>query len=147
MRWILENLKDPRILIVTDREELDAMMSGVMFSNKEMMPVGYSQAKNCANLRDLLEEKQTVTNTKIICTLIHKFLNKKYDGAERNDSEFVKAIQEMKPLQIKGHFYIFIDECHRSQAGSMHAAMRKLIPNSIMIGFTGTPIIKAQNRI
>lgn len=105
MRWILENLKDPRILIVTDREELDAMMSGVMFSNKEMMPVGYSQAKNCANLRDLLEEKQTVTNTKIICTLIHKFLNKKYDGAERNDSEFVKAIQEMKLLQIKGHFY------------------------------------------
>ena len=146
MRWILENLKDPRILIVTDREELDAMMSGVMFSNKEMMPVGYSQAKNCANLRDLLEEKQTVTNTKIICTLIHKFLNKKYDGAERNDSEFVKAIQEMKPIQNKGNFYIFIDECHRSQAGTMHAAMRKLIPNSILIGFTGTPIIKAQKQ-
>ncbi|MBQ9396622.1 MAG: hypothetical protein IJU23_14045, partial [Proteobacteria bacterium] len=78
-----------------------------------------------------------------ICTLIHKFLKKNYDGFEKNDANFVKEIEQIGKLNIRGQFYIFIDECHRSQAGAMHAAMQRIIPNGIFIGFTGTPITKA----
>lgn len=99
MRWILENKQDPRILIVTDREELDDMMAKILFSNKQILSVGYTRAESCDHLCQLLEEKPGMTNTKLICTLIHKFLNKRYVGDGGNDLEFVNTIQKIKPCK------------------------------------------------
>ncbi|MCA1851379.1 MAG: hypothetical protein LC647_02995, partial [Beggiatoa sp.] len=46
----------------------------------------------------------------------------------------------------KGDIYVFVDECHRTQSGDLHRAMRALLPNAIFIGFTGTPLLKADKQ-
>ena len=38
--------------------------------------------------------------------------------------------------------YVFVDECHRTQSGKLHAAMKHILPNALFIGFTGTPLLK-----
>lgn len=44
-------------------------------------------------------------------------------------------------FKAKGEFYIFIDECHRTQSGKLHKAMTTIIPDAVFIGFTGTPLL------
>lgn len=46
----------------------------------------------------------------------------------------------------KGDFVVFVDECHRTQSGKLHAAMKAIIPDSIFIGFTGTPLLKKDKK-
>jgi type I restriction enzyme R subunit len=41
---------------------------------------------------------------------------------------------------------VFVDECHRTQSGDLHAAMKALLPNALFIGFTGTPLLKADKQ-
>ena len=43
----------------------------------------------------------------------------------------------------KGDFYVFVDECHRTQSGKLHQAMKLILPDATFIGFTGTPLMKA----
>jgi type I restriction enzyme R subunit len=37
---------------------------------------------------------------------------------------------------------VFVDECHRTQSGKLHDAMKTILPNALFIGFTGTPLLK-----
>jgi type I site-specific restriction-modification system R (restriction) subunit len=46
------------------------------------------------------------------------------------------------PPPIHGRFYVFVDECHRTQGGDMNKQMKKWLENAIFIGFTGTPLLK-----
>jgi type I restriction enzyme R subunit len=46
----------------------------------------------------------------------------------------------------KGDLTVFVDECHRTQSGELHKAMKALLPNAIFIGFTGTPLLKADKQ-
>ena len=39
-----------------------------------------------------------------------------------------------------------MDECHRTQSGELHGAMKALLPDAIFIGFTGTPLLKADKQ-
>jgi hypothetical protein len=38
---------------------------------------------------------------------------------------------------------VFADEAHRTQSGKLDSAMKKLMPGAMFIGFTGTPLLKA----
>jgi type I restriction enzyme R subunit len=49
---------------------------------------------------------------------------------------------ESQPSQTVGEVFVFVDECHRTQSGKLHRAMKALMPNAILIGFTGTPLLK-----
>jgi type I restriction enzyme R subunit len=52
-----------------------------------------------------------------------------------------------KDFKPKGDFIVFIDECHRTQSGDLHDAMKSILPdNSIFIGFTGTPLLKKDKK-
>ena len=46
----------------------------------------------------------------------------------------------------KGEIYVFVDECHRTQSGKLHRAMKTLLPDSVLIGFTGTPLLRADRQ-
>ena len=48
-----------------------------------------------------------------------------------------------KDFAPKGNIFVFVDEAHRTQSGIMHDAMKKLLPGAMFIGFTGTPLLKA----
>ena len=82
----------------------------------------------------------------LICSLIHKF-----GGAEDDDSrdssasDFIRELRAKLPsdFRAKGNIFVFVDEAHRTQSGKMHSAMKELLPEAMFIGFTGTPLLKA----
>src|SRR5690606_35288602 len=47
-----------------------------------------------------------------------------------------------QPSATVGEIFVFVDECHRTQSGKLHRAMKAMMPNAIFIGFTGTPLLK-----
>jgi type I restriction enzyme R subunit len=137
-KWILENNPKARLLIVTDRTELDEQIEGVFLGVGETI----KRTKSGTDLVSILNN----TSPRLICSLVHKF-----GGKEENEAnEFVTALKHSKNYQPKGEFIVFIDECHRTQKdekGSLHDAMKSILPEStIFIGFTGTPLLKKDKK-
>jgi hypothetical protein len=80
----------------------------------------------------------------LACSLIHKF-----GASEEGDVDaFLTDIQSHLPkdFRAKGEIYVFVDECHRTQSGKLHDAMKALLPGAMLIGFTGTPLLKDDKR-
>lgn len=132
--WIKENQKNPRVLIVTDRTELDEQIEKVFKGVDE-------QIYRTKSGRDLLERLNDTTPW-LICSLIHKF-----GGNDDNDlEEFIALLKKPADFKPKGNLFVFIDECHRTQSGDLHKAMKELLPEALFIGFTGTPLLKADKK-
>ncbi len=77
----------------------------------------------------------------MVCSLIHKFSS----SDESNIDAFIKDIRDNLPknFSVKGELFVFVDECHRTQSGKLHRALKTLLPASMLIGFTGTPLLKS----
>lgn len=134
-KWVLENNPKARLLIVTDRTELDEQIEGVFLGVGETI----KRTKSGADLVAVLNH----TSPRLVCSLVHKFGGKEDNAAD----EFVAALKQSKDFQPKGDFVVFIDECHRTQSGELHDAMKSILPdNSIFIGFTGTPLLKKDKK-
>jgi type I restriction enzyme, R subunit len=132
---ILENNPKARLLIVTDRTELDEQIEGVFMGVGETI----KRTKSGADLVSILNN----TSPRLICSLVHKFGGKDENAAD----EFVTALKQSKNFKPKGDFVVFIDECHRTQSGDLHKAMKSILPNdSIFIGFTGTPLLSKDKK-
>ena len=139
-KWIREHLKDARVLIITDRTELDEQIEKVFKGVNEEIVRTKSGADLIAKLND--------TNPWLLCSLIHKFAGKD-DGDEDGDvAGFIEEMKKALPAGFvpKGDLYVFVDECHRTQTGELHKAMKALLPNALFIGFTGTPLLKADKQ-
>lgn len=140
-KWIRENNPAARVLIITDRTELDEQIEKVFKGVHEDIYRTASGADLVAQLNAL--------DKSLLCTLIHKFGGKQ-NGNEEGDEgtkDFIMAIQTLPPdFKAKGDIHVFVDECHRTQSGDLHKAMKALLPNAIFIGFTGTPLLKADKK-
>lgn len=140
-QWILEQGGGSRVLIITDRTELDEQIEKV-FSNTNHTIYRTTSGKN---LLDVLDEYQP----SLICSLVHKFGRKgmedDQDGSELNDylREIKACASDFAP---KGKLFVFVDECHRTQSGKLHEAMKMLLPEAVFIGFTGTPLLKSDKK-
>ncbi len=133
-KWILENIDDSRVLIVTDRIELDEQIERVFKGVGENI-------YRTKSARDLIEQLNR-KDENLMCSLIHKF-----GRAKATDKDYDDYIEEMKRtlpanFKPKGNIFVFVDECHRTQSGKLHRAMKEIIPNAVIIGFTGTPLLK-----
>ena len=132
--WIKENQTNARILIVTDRTELDEQIEKVFKGVDE-------QIYRTKSGRDLLERLNDTTPW-LMCSLIHKF-----GGNDDNDlEEFINILKKPTDFKPKGNLFVFIDECHRTQSGDLHKAMKELLPEALFIGFTGTPLLKTDKK-
>ena len=131
-RWIKENVTGSRVLIITDREELDDQIEKVYNG------VGEKIVRTTSG-KDLID-KLNAASPWLLCSLIHKFGRKD----EGDVDEYVEQLQQSLPTDFKarGDIYVFVDECHRTQSGKLHTAMKKILPNALFIGFTGTPLLK-----
>ena len=134
-KWIRGFNDNARVLIITDREELDEQIEKVYKGVQE-------DIYRTTSGKDLLS-KLNDTSPWLMCSLIHKFGGK--ENADEQDIE--KYLQDLKnsiptDYQSKGDIYVFVDECHRTQSGKLHDAMKQFIPNALFIGFTGTPLLK-----
>lgn len=134
-KWIIENITNSRIVIITDRDELDDQIEGIFFDVDEKV----RRAKSCADLRDILDKSDDT----IVCSLIHKYGHNAGKDAdiEQYRKELLKDLP--KGFKAKGNIIAFIDECHRTNSGKLHEAVKTLMPEAILIGFTGTPLLKA----
>ncbi|MCH7400067.1 HsdR family type I site-specific deoxyribonuclease [Belliella sp. DSM 107340] len=132
-KWIRENVRDSRILIITDREELDDQIDKLFTGIDEKI----YRTKSGRDLITVLNHKTEM----LVCSLVHKF------GRNAEDGDFDSFIEEVKAnlgtdFIAKGDVYVFVDECHRTQSGKLHDAMKMILPEALFIGFTGTPLLK-----
>jgi type I restriction enzyme R subunit len=135
-RWLREHMPDARILIITDRTELDEQIERVFKGvNEEIY-----RTKSGQDLINTLNDSQHW----LICSLIHKFVGKE----EGDITGFIEEVKRCIPPDFKarGDLYVFVDECHRTQSGDLHNAMKKILPNALFIGFTGTPLLKTDKQ-
>ena len=135
-KWIREHVTDPRVLLITDRTELDEQIEKVFKGVSEDIHRTRSGA-------DLVRVLNT-SDEWLIASLIHKF-----GAAEEGDvDEFVEDIRSHLPkdFHAKGEIFVFVDECHRTQSGKLHEAMKELLPGAMMVGFTGTPLLKSDKQ-
>ena len=139
---ILETIPNARVLIITDRTELDEQIEQVFMGVNENI-------KRTQSGSHLL---QVLTNSaeRLVCSLVHKFgrSDEVADTDTDDYDDYVKDIEENLPdnFQPRGEFFIFVDECHRTQSGKLHKAMKVLLPNATLIGFTGTPLLKSDKQ-
>jgi len=129
-KWILENQPNARVAIITDRDELDKQIEGVFTESGE--PI--RRTRSGRELMSLL----AMPKPRLMCSLVHKFGRRGVDDFEA----FIKEL-EAQPVQTAGDLFVFVDECHRTQSGKLHRVMKALMPNAVFIGFTGTPLLKA----
>ncbi|RLC86219.1 MAG: restriction endonuclease subunit R [Chloroflexi bacterium] len=114
------NVKNPRVVIVTDRVNLDAQIwSTFKACGKQVV-----RARSGRDLARLIRQGKV----DIITTVIDKF-----DTAARQ-----------KVREQDANVFVLVDESHRSQYGAIHAKMRQVLPQACYIGFTGTPLLKQE---
>ena len=128
-KWILEQDPSARVLVVTDRDELDKQIEGVM---KNAGVIGPDTTSPRITSRAQFVEKLRATTPRLLCALIHKF-----DVADL----------EGDPPPVSGRFYVFVDECHRTQGGDMNRQMKRWLEGAIFIGFTATPLLRKDARM
>jgi type I restriction enzyme R subunit len=132
-QWIKENITDARVLVITDRDELDKQIVRVFNEVGEDM-------KRAKSGRHLLERLNKSEDT-LLCSLVHKFGNRQ---RKKGYDDYIAELRERLPKDFrpKGNIYVFVDECHRTQSGKLHDAMKEILPEATFIGFTGTPLLK-----
>jgi type I restriction enzyme R subunit len=142
-KWIRESQvgTNPRVLLITDRTELDDQIEKVFHGVNESIYRTTSGADLIATLNTSEEW--------LICSLVHKFRGSE-EGTARDQaqSEFIRELNAAVPKDFyaKGNIFVFVDEAHRTQSGKMHDAMKALLPGAMFIGFTGTPLLKVDKK-
>ena len=125
-RIILERkdeFHNPTVVVVVDRTELEGQLSGWverLLGEMQQQDIPVWQAGTRAELRTLLRTDKRG----LIISMIHKF-----DGIE-------------KDANTRDNIYVFIDEAHRSVAKDLGTYLMAALPNSTIVGFTGTPIAR-----
>ncbi|MEO1328740.1 MAG: type I restriction endonuclease, partial [Pseudomonadota bacterium] len=115
-------IRNPRMIIVTDRDDLDKQIKGT-FKSCELEPV---RARTGSHLVELIRDR-----TPLITTIINKF-----------DT----AMKSVDYQDESADVFVLVDESHRSQAGrygghgKFALTMRRILPQACYLGFTGTPL-------
>ncbi|WP_035085232.1 type I restriction endonuclease subunit R [Aquimarina latercula] len=115
------SIESPRVIIVTDRISLDKQIFKTFVNCGKYV----KKAKSGNDLVELLQDK----GNEIITTIIDKFEIATKRASFKDESQ---------------NIFVLVDESHRSQYGSAHANMKRIVPNASYIGFTGTPLMKSQ---
>ncbi len=137
-KWIIENIDNSRVVIITDREELDDQIESLFIKVDQKV----YRTKSGEDLRKVLNKSEE----SIICSLIHKYghhAGKDVD-LEKYREELLRGLEP--GFMAKGNIIAFIDECHRTNSGKLHDAVKTLMPEAILIGFTGTPLLKSDKK-
>ena len=140
-KWIRENREGGRVLIITDRTELDQQIETVFKGVNE-------QIYRTTSGNDLIDTLNRPDES-LICSLVHKFGRQENEEGDSDEGTqaFIDSLKKLPPdFKAKGDIHVFVDECHRTQSGDLHKAMKALLPNALFIGFTGTPLLKADKQ-
>ena len=138
-KWIRENVADSRVLLITDRTELDQQIETVFKGVGEDI----YRTKNGDDVVRVLNAREQW----LIGSLVHKFGSDE-ELSDKEVDAYVDGLRNNLPRDFaaKGDIYVFVDECHRTQSGKLHQAMKALLPGAMFMGFTGTPLLAAEKQ-
>jgi type I restriction enzyme R subunit len=129
-----------KCLFVVDRKDLDRQTREEF--NRFQEGCVEENTNTAALVRRLLSEDYA---DKVIVTTIQKLGLALDENSKRNKQQKKDGLatfkQQLQPLRDKRMVFIF-DECHRSQFGDNHQAIKAFFPKSQLFGFTGTPIFE-----
>ena len=135
-----DNADVEKCLFVVDRKDLDRQTREEF--NKFQEGCVEENTNTAALVRRLLSEDYA---DKVIVTTIQKLglaldeNSKRNQQRKKNDQPTYK--EQLEALKDKRIVFIF-DECHRSQFGENHKAIKEFFPRAQLFGFTGTPIFE-----
>jgi type I restriction enzyme, R subunit len=118
---LASSIKNPRIILVTDRTDLDDQIYHTFLSCGKQ-PV---QAASGQHLFSLLSENKEA----IVTTIINKF---------------VSVIDRQRYDNDSSEIFVLVDEGHRTNYKELHQKMRRVLPKACYISFTGTPLLKKE---
>lgn len=119
---IYQTVKNPKIILVTDRVELDGQITATFGK----VGVNAENAKTGARLVELLQSKSDA----VVTTVINKF---------------EAAVERLGKTPLSSNnIFVLIDEGHRTQYGTFNVKMQKVLPNACFLAFTGTPLMKKE---
>ena len=121
-----EGFGNPTVVVVVDRTELEGQLAGWverLLGEMQQQDIAVWRAGSREQLRELL----ATDRRGLIISMIHKF-----EGIE-------------KDANLRDNIYVFIDEAHRSVARELGTYLMAALPNSTIIGFTGTPIARTEH--
>lgn len=116
---IAAEIKNPRIILVTDRTDLDNQIT------KTFRKCG-KEVENATTGKKLVELLESETDA-VITTVINKFAT---------------AVRKIRRPLTDPNIFVLIDEAHRSQYKELAIQMERVLPNACKIAFTGTPLTK-----
>ena len=125
-RLVLEakqEFRNPTVVVVVDRTELEGQLAGWverLLGEMQQQDIAVWRAGSKEQLREML----ATDRRGLIISMIHKF-----EGIE-------------KDANLRDNIYVFIDEAHRSVARELGTYLMAALPNSTIVGFTGTPIAR-----
>ena len=121
-----ESLKQCRIVVVTDRVDLETQLSKTFASGGELAGKKDKEAAMATSGKRLAEQIGNGTE-RIIFSLIQKF---------NTATKMPECVNQSSDI------IVLIDEGHRSQGGENHIRMKQALPNAAFVAFTGTPLLK-----
>lgn len=119
-KYLLEQIVGSKVIIVTDRTELDRQIEQT-FSHTKLKPARATSGKN---LIELIKSGKS----DIITAIINKFNTVESSGMKVDERDI----------------FVLVDESHRTNYGTLAAKMRLVFKNACYIGFTGTPLMKSE---
>ena len=121
-KYILTELSacHPRVVIVTDRRELDGQIAAT-FSHTRLNPARATSGRH-------LVELVNSSKADVVTSIINKF----------------NTVERQETKNYSRDVFVLVDESHRSNYGLMATKMRSVFPNACYIGFTGTPLMKRE---
>lgn len=126
-----ETLKKCRIVVVTDRVDLESQLSKTFASGGELAGKKDKDAAMATSGKRLAEQIGKGTE-RIIFSLIQKF---------NSATKLPECVNKSSDI------IVLIDEGHRSQGGENHIRMKQALPNAAFVAFTGTPLLKDEKTV
>ncbi len=136
-------LRNPTLVIVTDRTALDKQISDTFVA------CGFPNPERAKGVRDLRRLLSNATG-KTITTTIQKFQETRSTPPGQATAKSAPSKQSTRRTKVEDHpilteaenVIVMVDEAHRSQYRGLATNMRQAMPNATFLGFTGTPIDK-----
>lgn len=132
-------LADFKVVVVVDRTDLRDQLQASLALAGETPIVAAGEADARVKLADDVPG--------IVTIMIQHAQRDEYAAAERGDERFaddpLQSEVRFPVLNTSERIVLIADEAHRSQRGRLHARLRRALPNAARIGFTGTPLLRA----
>lgn len=124
----LDALRRFKVVVVTDRKDLERQLSDTAGLSGETVQVG----KSVKRVKDLLRKR----GPDLVFAMIQKYTDPDLEQLKPGDD-----VGDLGLLNDDEAILVLVDEAHRSHTNTQHAHLLQALPNAARIGFTGTPII------